>query len=75
MAVHEAICPACGSTLNVTVSAHVGGTVQENVGLSVADPHAHLKSNLAASEKNLKASQADAVAAAKALLAATKEEK
>ena len=36
MASHEAICPACGSALLVHVFQHVGGTVEENVGLSLA---------------------------------------
>ncbi len=36
MASHEATCPACGSALLVHVFQHVGGTVEENVGLSLA---------------------------------------
>ncbi len=36
MASHEATCPACGSALLVHVSQLVGGSAEENVGLSIA---------------------------------------
>ena len=36
MASHEAVCPACGSTLLVHVFAHSGGSVEESVGLTLA---------------------------------------
>jgi len=33
---HLEICPACGSTVNVNVFSHIGGTVEESVSISLA---------------------------------------
>ena len=75
MASHEATCPACGSALRVDVYPHVGGSVEESVGLSLAlseeeqqaqfliDAHARA----AAEQARLSTMAADA---AKAVLAA-----
>lgn len=75
MASHEAICPACGSTLLVHVFAHVGGTVEEAVGVSLAmsaeeqTAQAFLAAKEAA-EARVKQAVDEANAAARAVLAA-----
>jgi hypothetical protein len=35
MGIHEETCPACGSALLVSVSPHLGGSVEENVSVSL----------------------------------------
>lgn len=70
MADHELTCPACGSKLFARVMPHVGGSVQEEIALSVAATEAKAASVLEAAKAAVEKAQADAVAAAKEVLAA-----
>ena len=78
MATHEAVCPACGSALLVHVSQLVGGSTQENVGLSVALSEEEQMANTllaAQAEAEARAAQMRDLAenAAKAVLAAAEK--
>ena len=72
MATHDVDCPACGSKLRIYVQAHLGGGVEENVGLAVISEAVEAAANLERAQAAAAAAQADAVTAAKALIASTK---
>ena len=72
MAIHDVNCPACGSKLRIYVQPHLGGVVEENVGLTVLSEAAEAAANLERAQAAAAAAQADAVAAAKAVIASTK---
>jgi anti-sigma28 factor (negative regulator of flagellin synthesis) len=78
MASHEATCPACGSTLLVHVFPHVGGSVEESVGVTLAlseeeQTAQRLLAAKAAADERAARAAAEATDAAKAVLAAAQQ--
>src|SRR5213083_907339 len=78
MASHEATCPACGSALLISVFAHMGGSVSENVSVTLAlseeeQTAQRLMAAKAESEARAARAAAEATDAAKAVLAAAQK--
>ena len=75
MARHRELCPACGSLIDIHVVPHLGGSSEEVVSLSIVTEGAAVASVLASAQAAVERAQADAVAAAKAVLASAKNKK
>ena len=77
MASHETVCPVCGSALRVDVFAHIGGAIEENVGVTpILSSEEQAAQTLLAAKAEAEAAaakaQSTAEVAARAVLAAAK---